>query len=48
MLQLGIQRCGSGSPVCRYVSAILSGKALYKFDESSLTVAHIIVSLTVK
>ena len=48
MLQLGVERCDSISPVCRYVLTIINSKILYKSDEPSLTVAHIAVSLTLK
>ena len=48
MLKLGVQRCGSVSPVCRYVSTMLTDKILYKCDESSFTVVCIIVSFTLK
>ena len=48
MLELGFQRRGSVSPVCRYGRTILSGKILYKVYESSLTVARIVVSNTIK
>ena len=48
MLQLGVGRCDSVSPVCRYVLTIISVKILHKYDETSLTVTHITVSLTRK
>ena len=38
MLQLGVERCGGVSPVCRYVLTIISVKILHKYDEISLTV----------
>ena len=46
MLQLGIERCSSVSPVCRYVLIIIGVKILHKCDETSLTVTHIAVNLT--
>ena len=48
MLQMGVERCGSVSPVCRYVLNIISVKILHKYDETSLTVTRITVSLTRK
>ena len=47
-LQLGVEQCGSVSPVCSYVSTIISVKILHKCDETSLTVTHISVSLMLK
>ena len=41
-----VERCGSVSPVCRYVLTIISVKSLHKSDETSLTVTRINVSLT--
>ena len=35
-------------PVCRHVLTIISVKILHKCDETSLTVTHIAVSLTLK
>ena len=48
MIQLGVERCGSVSSVCRYVLTIISVTILHKCDETSLTVSHIAVSLTLK
>ena len=48
LLQLGVERCGRVSPVLRYVLTIISVKILHKCDETSLTVTHIAVSLTLK
>ena len=48
MLQLCVERCGSVSPVCRYVLIISSVKILHKCDETSLTVISIAVRLTLK
>ena len=48
MLQLGVKRCSSVSPVCRYVLTIISVKISHKFEETLLTVRHIAVSLTFK
>ena len=45
MLQLGVERCGSVSPVCRYVLTINSVKILHKCDETPLIVPRIAVSL---
>ena len=45
MLQRGVERCGSVSPVCRNVLTIISVKILHKCDETPLTVTHIVVSL---
>ena len=46
MLQLDVERCSNGSPVCRYVLTIISVNVLHKFEETLLTVRHIVVSLT--
>ena len=43
MLQLGIERCDS-----RCVLTVISVKILHKYDETSLTVTSIAVSLTLK
>ena len=48
MLQLGVERCGSVSPVCSYVLAIISVKILHRCDETSLTVTRIAVNLKLK
>ena len=34
MLQLGVERCGSVSPVCRYVWTVISVKVLHKCDKT--------------
>ena len=47
-LQLGVRRCGSVFPVCRYVLTIISNEILDKCDETSLAVTHIAVSVTFK
>ena len=44
MLQLGVQQSSSAPPVSTYVCAIVSGKILYKCDESLLTVPSIVAS----
>ena len=43
MFQLGVERCGSVSLVCRHVLTIISVKILHKCVETSLTVTHIAV-----
>ena len=48
MLQLGVERCGSVSVVCRYVLTITSVKILRKCENTSLTVTNIAVSLMLK
>ena len=48
MLQLGVERCGSVSPVYRNVLTIINVKILHKFEQTLLTVTHIDVSLTFK
>ena len=45
MLQLGVERCGSYSPVCIHVLTIISVKILHKCYENSLTTPLISVSL---
>ena len=45
MLQLGVERCGSISPVFRYVLTITRVKILHNCDETSLTIKRITVSL---
>ena len=46
MLELGVERCSSVSPVCRYVLTINNVKVLHKCEETSLTVRIIAVSFT--
>ena len=41
-------RCGSVSPVCKYVLSIISVTILHKWDETSLTITRIAISLTLK
>ena len=48
MLQLGVERCGRISLVCKHVLTINSFKILHKCAETLLTVTHIAVSLTLK
>ena len=48
MVQLGVERCGSVPPVCRYILSIISVKILHQCDEASLTVTRIAVSLLLK
>ena len=44
MLQLCVERCGTVSPICRYVLTIISVNILHKCDETSLTVVRITVA----
>ena len=46
--QLRVERCSSVSSVCSYVLAMICVKILHKCDETSLTVTHITVNLTLK
>ena len=47
ILQLGVDRRSNIlRPVCRYVLTLISVKILHKCDETSLTVTHIVLSLT--
>ena len=43
-----VDRCGSVSPVCRYVLAIISVKISHRYDKTSLKVISIAVSLNLK
>ena len=48
MLQLGVERCDSVSLVCKHVLTFISVKILHTYDENSLKVTRIAVSLTHK